>query len=161
LTGRTAPLREDPLERRQPPGHRGLEQRAAAERAAFRQPHLSHLAAIRDVLPADGYFVDEISQIGFFGNVRADQERLYGRQAGATLTTPAIVAPARSFGHRDIAPRTPARLRAVLDEALADHRPPSSTSRCRRPRASRRGATSRPPRRPELRDLRGDRPGSP
>ncbi|HEX7417455.1 MAG TPA: thiamine pyrophosphate-dependent enzyme, partial [Steroidobacteraceae bacterium] len=36
-----------------------------AERTQVVQPQLAYLAAIRDVLPRDGFFVEEISQVGF------------------------------------------------------------------------------------------------
>lgn len=178
----------------------GLKERAAAERAAVMQPHLAYLAAIRDVLPLSGFFVEEISQIGFssyfgfpvddprhfitagyqgtlgfgyptslgvkagnrsapvvslsgdggfmfgsnelatavqhdlgvvavvfdngsFGNVQADQERIFGRQSGAVLTNPDFPAMARSFGCEGYRAESPDQLRATLDKALADDRP--------------------------------------
>jgi acetolactate synthase-1/2/3 large subunit len=177
-----------------------VKDRTAAERAAVLQPHLSYLAAIRDVLPADGFFVEEISQIGFssyfgfpverprhfvtaghqgtlgfgyptslgvkaahrsspvvsvvgdggflfgatelatavqhdlgvvavvfdngsFGNVQADQQRLYGRQSGAALTNPDFVAMARAFGCEAHRAESPDQLRTALSKALTDDRP--------------------------------------
>jgi acetolactate synthase-1/2/3 large subunit len=177
-----------------------LKSRAAAERAAVLQPHLSYLGAIRDVLPADGFFVEEISQIGFssyfgfpvdrprhfvtaghqgtlgfgyptslgvkaanrsspvvsvsgdggflfgaselatavqhdlavvavvfdngaFGNVAADQQRLFGRRSGAVLTNPDFPALARAFGADAHVAESPGQLRAALDKALTADRP--------------------------------------
>jgi acetolactate synthase-1/2/3 large subunit len=39
--------------------------RAAAQAVQKIQPQVDYLRVIRDVLPADGFFVDEVSQIGF------------------------------------------------------------------------------------------------
>jgi acetolactate synthase-1/2/3 large subunit len=178
----------------------GLKERTGAERAAVLQPHLAYLAAIRDVLPADGFFVEEISQIGFsalfgfpvdrprrfitaghqgtlgfgyptslgvkaanrsspvvsvtgdggflfgatelatavqhdlgvvvvvfdnggFGNVQADQQRIYGRQSGAALTNPDFPALARAFGCDAHRVEAPEQLRSALDKALTADRP--------------------------------------
>lgn len=52
-----------------PPQHRDAEiaeAKAAAEHAIQAvQPQLSYLRVIRDVLPRDGFFIEEISQVGF------------------------------------------------------------------------------------------------
>ncbi|WP_280227478.1 thiamine pyrophosphate-dependent enzyme [Nocardia farcinica] len=146
-----------------------------AEIDAYLQPHRDYLAAIRRALPRDGFFVEEVSQIGFasyfsfpvsaprqfvtcgyqgnlgygfptalgvkaahrdravvavsgdggfqfgiqelatavqhrlgvavvvfdnaaFGNVKADQERIYGRAVGSELRNPDFVAVARAYG---------------------------------------------------------------
>ena len=47
--------------------HRGIRAVKAATALEFQkvQPHMDYLAAIRDVLPRDGFFVEEICQIGF------------------------------------------------------------------------------------------------
>ena len=44
---------------------RALKDRKRAEIFDFLQPHLGHLAAIRRALPRDGFFVEEICQVGF------------------------------------------------------------------------------------------------
>jgi acetolactate synthase-1/2/3 large subunit len=57
------------VERAGPPTHRDealAEAKAAAEQAIqVVQPQVNYLRVIRDVLPRDGFFVDEISQVGF------------------------------------------------------------------------------------------------
>jgi acetolactate synthase-1/2/3 large subunit len=164
------------------------------------QPHVGHLAAIRDALPEDGYFVEEISQIGFsshfafpvyrprhfitaghqgtlgfgfptslgvkaahrdapvvsvtgdggflfaatelatavqydlgvvvvvfdngaYGNVLADQQRIYQRDIGSALRNPDFVALAESFGAAGYRAENPDELRGVLDKAIARDRP--------------------------------------
>jgi len=159
------------------------------------QPHLDYLGAIRDVLPRDGFFVEELSQMGFasffgfpvyeprhfitsgyqgtlgfgfptalgvkagnpdkpvvsvtgdggflfgaqelatavqhglgvvtivfnndsYGNVKADQLRLYDRPFGSELRNPDFVALAESFGAHGHRARTPDELRATLARAL-------------------------------------------
>lgn len=154
-----------------------VKSRVAAEQAATLQPHVDYLRAIRTVLPDDGFFVDELSQIGFssvfafpvnqprrfitagaqhtlgygyptslgvkaaypevpvvsvsgdggflfgaselataaqyglgvvaivfdnagYGNVQADQERIYGRQCGAELRNPDFAQMAHTYGVR-------------------------------------------------------------
>jgi acetolactate synthase-1/2/3 large subunit len=57
-------------ERAGAPGPGDAERIAAAKRAAAAavakvQPHVDYLAAIRDVLPRDGFFVEELCQAGF------------------------------------------------------------------------------------------------
>lgn len=42
-----------------------IKRHATAEQNAVLQPHLDYLRAIRDVLPDEGYFVEEVSQMGF------------------------------------------------------------------------------------------------
>ncbi|WP_084635346.1 thiamine pyrophosphate-dependent enzyme [Propionicicella superfundia] len=173
---------------------------AVAARAAGLQPHLGHLAAIRDVLPREGYFVEEICQIGFastfgfpvhdprhfvtagqqgtlgfgyptalgvkaahpgvpvvsvngdggfgfglaelatavqyglgvvaivfdngaYGNVMADQVRIYGRPSGSTLHNPDWVALAASFGARGYRAGDPEGLRRALAEAIERDEP--------------------------------------
>jgi acetolactate synthase-1/2/3 large subunit len=164
------------------------------------QPHVGYLAAIRDALPEDGYFVEEISQIGFssyfafpvhrprhfitaghqgtlgfgfptslgvkaahrdapvvsvtgdggflfaatelatavqhdlgvvvvvfdngaYGNVQADQQRIYQRTIGSALRNPDFVALAESFGADGYRAENPGDLRGVLDKAIARDRP--------------------------------------
>lgn len=171
-----------------------------AGRTSTLQPHMDYLAAIADALPREGYFVEEICQMGFssyfglpvheprhfitagyqgtlgfgyptalgvkaahrdapvvsvngdggfgfglaelatavqyglgvvaivfdneaYGNVKADQERLYGRPSGSTLRNPDWVALAESFGARGYRAEGPAALRAVLDEAIERDEP--------------------------------------
>jgi acetolactate synthase I/II/III large subunit len=55
-----APMRPDRLER-----SRALKERIAAELSAAIAPQLAYLRAIRDVLPDDGVFVDELTQVGY------------------------------------------------------------------------------------------------
>lgn len=163
-------------------------------------PHVDYLSVIREVLPDEGYFVEEISQVGFasiygfpvrrprqyitagcqgtlgfgfptslgvkaarpqapvvsvtgdggflfgvqelatavqfglgvvtivfdnssFGNVKGDQERIYGRQVGVDLLNPDFVALARSFGADGYRAESPDQLRPVLDQALEADRP--------------------------------------
>lgn len=179
----------------------------AAAKAEFRarvarqlRPHVDYLEAIRNALPEDGYFVEEISQVGFsslfafpvyaprhfvtaghqgtlgfgfptalgvkaahrdrqvvsvtgdggflfgatelatavqyglgvvtvvfdngaFGNVQADQGRLFGREVGSTLRNPDFVALARSFGADGSRAENPAALHEALVKALAADRP--------------------------------------
>lgn len=165
------------------------------------QPHMEYLRAIRDVLPRDGFFVEEICQAGFtsyfgfpvfeprsfvtcghqgtlgfgyptslgvkaahpdkpvvsisgdggflfgvqelatavqhrlgvvgivfdngaFGNVMRDQqERFGGRTIGAELRNPDFVKLAESFGMAGYRVDSPARLRGVLEQALAADAP--------------------------------------
>jgi acetolactate synthase-1/2/3 large subunit len=54
-----------------------------------------------------------------YGNVKADQQRLYGRTAGSDLSNPDFVALARSFGADAHTVTDPAGLRPVLDAALS------------------------------------------
>ncbi|RKQ33747.1 thiamine pyrophosphate-dependent enzyme [Kocuria tytonis] len=178
----------------------------AAVKAATRaevaelQPHSSYLDAIRETLPRDGYFVEEVSQIGFasifaleiyeprhfitsgyqgnlgygfqtalgvqaahrdsvvvsvtgdggfmygvqelatavqyglnvitvvfdnhaFGNVQADQVRIYGHGSATELANPDFVALAESFGALGLRATTPDELRAAMAEAVAARRP--------------------------------------
>lgn len=174
----------------------------AATRAEIAEltPHGDYLAAIRDVLPRDGYFVEEVSQIGFasyfaleiyeprhfitcgyqgnlgygfptalgvqaahrdavvvsvtgdggflygvqelatavqyglnvitvvfdnaaFGNVQADQMRIYGHGSATELRNPDFVAMAESFGALGLRATTPDELRTALDEAVRAQRP--------------------------------------
>lgn len=57
------------VDERGPPRHRteALAEAKAAASVAIQaiQPQIAYLQAIRDVLPADGFFVEEISQVGF------------------------------------------------------------------------------------------------
>ena len=172
--------------------------RAATESV---QPQMAYLAAVREVLPRDGFFVEEISQVGFaarfgfpvygprhyvtcgyqdnlgfgfgtalgvkvahpdravvsvsgdggflfglaelatavhhrigvvavvfdngaFGNVQRDQTQSYaGRTIGSDLTNPDFVKLAESFGVRAWEARSPADLRAALEDALAADAP--------------------------------------
>jgi acetolactate synthase-1/2/3 large subunit len=164
------------------------------------QPHVGYLAAIRDALPEAGYFVEEISQIGFssyfafpvhqprhfitaghqgtlgfgfptslgvkaahrdapvvsvtgdggflfaatelatavqydlgvvvvvfdngaYGNVLADQRRIYQRDIGSSLRNPDFVALAESFGADGYRAENPVELRGVLDKAIGRDRP--------------------------------------
>jgi acetolactate synthase-1/2/3 large subunit len=164
------------------------------------QPHVGFLAAIRDAMPEDGYFVEEISQIGFssyfafpvhqprhfitaghqgtlgfgfptslgvkaahrdvpvvsvtgdggflfaatelatavqydlgvvvvvfdngaYGNVLADQRRIYQRDIGSSLRNPDFVALAESFGADGYRAENPVDLRGVLDKAIGRDRP--------------------------------------
>jgi acetolactate synthase I/II/III large subunit len=164
------------------------------------QPHVGYLAAIRDALPEDGYFVEEISQVGFssyfafpvyrprqfitaghqgtlgfgfptslgvkaahrdapvvsvtgdggflfaatdlatavqydlgvvvvvfdngaYGNVLADQRRIYQREIGSTLRNPDFVALAESFGADGYRAASPEELHDVLGKAIGRDRP--------------------------------------
>jgi len=177
-----------------------LKERFDADVARHLRPHADYLAAIRDALPEDGFFVEEISQIGFaavfafpvyaprhyvtsghqgtlgfgfptalgvkaahpdrpvvsvtgdggflfaaaelatavqhglgvatvvfdngaYGNVLADQERLYGRAVGSALRNPDFVALARAFGADGQRAEDPAALRDLLAKALHADRP--------------------------------------
>ncbi|MBL7492417.1 thiamine pyrophosphate-dependent enzyme [Frankia sp. AgW1.1] len=179
----------------------------AAVKARFRadvasrlRPHADYLAAIRAALPEDGYFVEEISQVGFaslfafpvyaprhfvtaghqgtlgfgfptalgvkaahrdrpvvsvtgdggflfgaaelatavqhglgvvtvvfdnsaYGNVKADQDRLFGREVGSVLRNPDFVALAQAFGADGLRVESPDGLRDVVAGALATGRP--------------------------------------
>ncbi len=165
------------------------------------QPQMAYLDVIRDVLPDDGFFVEEISQIGFtarfgfpvykprqyvtcgyqetlgfgfntalgvkvgnpdqavvavcgdgaflfgvqelatavqhginlvtivfnnqsYGNVRRDQQNLYGgRLLGSELTNPDFVKLAESFGVKGYRADTPAELKRALETAFTDDAP--------------------------------------
>ena len=164
------------------------------------QPHSDYLAAIRETLPRDGYFVEEVSQIGFasifalevyeprhfitsgyqgnlgygfqtalgvqaanrdsvvvsvtgdggflygvqelatavqhglnlitvvfdnqaFGNVQADQVRIYGHGSATELAHPDFVALAESFGALGLRATSPDELRTAMTEAIAARRP--------------------------------------
>lgn len=165
------------------------------------QPQMAYLDVIRDVLPDDGFFVEEISQIGFtarfgfpvykprqyvtcgyqetlgfgfntalgvkvgnpdqavvavcgdgaflfgvqelatavqhginlvtivfnnqsYGNVRRDQQNLYGgRLLGSELTNPDFVKLAESFGAKGYRADTPAELKRALETAFTDDAP--------------------------------------
>ena len=177
-----------------------IKRQAAASQAAVLQPHLDYLQAIRQVLPDDGYFVEEVSQIGFssffgfpvndprhfitsghqsnlgfgyptslgvkaahpqspvvsvtgdggflfgatelatavqyelgvvaivfdnqaYGNVMADQMRIFGRDMASSLRSPDFVSLARAFGADGYGATSPAELRSVLDNALERDRP--------------------------------------
>ncbi|HYO85704.1 MAG TPA: thiamine pyrophosphate-dependent enzyme [Dermatophilaceae bacterium] len=159
------------------------------------QPHVDYLRAIRDVLPDEGFLVEEITQVGFvsylafpvtrprqfitagcqgtlgfgfptalgvkaafpeapvvslagdggflfgamelatavqyglgvvvvlfdnaaYGNVKADQQRIYGRPFGSDLVNPDFVAMARSFGADGYESSGPEELRTTLATAL-------------------------------------------
>ncbi len=58
-----------------------------------------------------------------YGNVKADQQRLYGRTAGSDLVNPDFVALARSFGVDACTVTDPDGLRPVLDAALSKDHP--------------------------------------
>jgi acetolactate synthase-1/2/3 large subunit len=60
---------------------------------------------------------------GGFGNVQADQQRIYGRQSGAALTNPDFPALARAFGCDAHRVEAPEQLRSALDKALTADRP--------------------------------------
>lgn len=172
--------------------------RSVNERLLHLQPHVGHLAAIRRALPADGYLVEEICQVGFssyfafpverprsfitcghqgtlgfgfptalgvkaadtsrpvvsisgdggfmfaaqelatavqeqlhvvaivfnnesYGNVLADQQRMFGRAIGSRLRNPDFVALAHAFGARGVRATTSEELeRAVRDGIDAD-----------------------------------------
>lgn len=177
----------------------GIKEKARREIAELK-PHADYLAAIREVLPRDGYFVEEVSQIGFasyfafdvydprhfitcgyqgnlgygfptalgvqaahrdsvvvsvtgdggfmygvqelatavqhglnviavvfdngaFGNVQADQVRIYGHGSGTELRNPDFVAMAESFGALGLRATTPEELRSAMAEAVAAKRP--------------------------------------
>lgn len=178
----------------------------AAVRAQFAseldelQPHANYLGAIRAALPADGFFVEEISQMGFssifglpverprefitggcqgalgfgyptalgvkaafperavisvngdggflfgaselatavqyglgvvaivfdnaaYGNVKADQLRIYGRTVGSELVNPDFVALAESYGARGVRAENPDELQASIEEAIELNQP--------------------------------------
>ena len=161
---------------------------------------ISEFAAIRETLPRDGYFVEEVSQIGFasifalevyeprhfitsgyqgnlgygfqtalgvqaahrdsvvvsvtgdggflygvqelatavqhglnlitvvfdnqaFGNVQADQVRIYGHGSATELANPDFVALAESFGALGLRATSPDELRTAMTEAIAARRP--------------------------------------
>ena len=152
----------------------GIKEKARREIAELK-PHADYLAAIREVLPRDGYFVEEVSQIGFasyfalgvqaahrdsvvvsvtgdggfmygvqelatavqyglnvitvvfdngaFGNVQADQVRIYGHGSGTELRNPDFVAMAESFGALGLRATTPEELGSAMAEAVAAKRP--------------------------------------
>ncbi|WP_045878680.1 thiamine pyrophosphate-dependent enzyme [Pseudofrankia sp. DC12] len=177
-----------------------VKSRFQADVASRLRPHADYLAAIRAALPEDGYFVEEISQVGFaslfafpvyaprhfvtaghqgtlgfgfptalgvkaahrdrpvvsvtgdggflfgaaelatavqyglgvvtvvfdngaYGNVKADQDRLFGREAGSVLRNPDFVALARAFGADGARAESPGDLGAVLATALSTGRP--------------------------------------
>ncbi|WP_432511482.1 thiamine pyrophosphate-dependent enzyme [Kineococcus sp. SYSU DK001] len=164
------------------------------------KPHADHLAAIRAALPADGFFVEEVSQVGFssyfafdveeprrfitsghqstlgfgfptalgvkaahrtspvvsvtgdggfqfalqelatavqfglgvvtvvfdngaYGNVRADQQRLFGRPFASDLRNPDLLALARSFGAEAVQAQDPDALGDAVEAALAKDLP--------------------------------------
>lgn len=58
-----------------------------------------------------------------YGNVKADQQRLYGRTSGSELANPDFVALARSFGVDACSVTDPTGLRPVLDAAPAKDHP--------------------------------------
>ncbi|MGV9712822.1 thiamine pyrophosphate-dependent enzyme [Gordonia sp. NPDC003424] len=168
------------------------------EMDAWLQPHRDHLAAIRRALPRDGFFVDEVSQVGFssyfsfpvdaprqfitcghqgnlgygfptalgvkaahrdsavvsvtgdggfqfgiqelatavqhrlgvvvvvfdnsaYGNVKADQTRIYDNAVGSTLHNPDFVALARAYGaHGETVTTSDGLERAVRDGIARD-----------------------------------------
>ncbi|WP_328814129.1 thiamine pyrophosphate-dependent enzyme [Rhodococcus sp. NBC_00297] len=170
----------------------------AIEIDAWLQPHRDYLAAIRRALPDDGFFVEEVSQIGFssyfsfpvdeprrfitcghqsnlgfgfptalgvkagnrnsvvvsvtgdggfqfsiqelatavqyrlgvivvvfdngaFGNVKADQHRLFGREVGSTLHNPDFEALALAYGAHVARAETPDELeRAIVTASASD-----------------------------------------
>lgn len=171
-----------------------------AQRVSSLQPHVSYLEAIREALPADGFFVEEICQIGFtsqfafpvyeprhfitsgsqgtlgfgyptslgvkaanpdaavvsvngdggfgfglaelatavqhhlgvvavvfdneaYGNVQADQLRIYGRGSGSTLRNPDWVGLARSFGATGYRVDDPDALYESVQQAISADRP--------------------------------------
>jgi acetolactate synthase-1/2/3 large subunit len=177
-----------------------IKRRFRAEVASRLRPHADYLAAIRAALPEDGYFVEEISQVGFaslfafpvyaprhfvtaghqgtlgfgfptalgvkaahrdrpvvsvtgdggflfgaaelatavqhglgvvtvvfdnsaYGNVKADQDRLFGRDVGSVLRNPDFVALAQAFGADGVRVESPGDLRDVVAGALATGRP--------------------------------------
>jgi acetolactate synthase I/II/III large subunit len=60
---------------------------------------------------------------GAYGNVRADQQRIYQRTIGSTLRNPDFVALAESFGADGYRAENPAELRGVLEKAIGRDRP--------------------------------------
>jgi acetolactate synthase-1/2/3 large subunit len=163
-------------------------------------PHTDYLSAIREALPRDGFFVEEVSQIGFssffaidmfeprhfitcgyqgnlgygfptalgvqagnrdkvvisvtgdggfmygaqelatavqnglnlitivfnnaaFGNVKADQLRIYGQESASELHNPDFVAFAESFGALGLKAHTPAELKRSIEQAIEAQRP--------------------------------------
>ncbi|MDR6639624.1 thiamine pyrophosphate-dependent enzyme [Paenarthrobacter nitroguajacolicus] len=163
-------------------------------------PHADYLGSIREALPYDGFFVEEVSQIGFssffgidmfeprrfitcgyqgnlgygfptalgvqagnrdkvvisvtgdggflygaqelatavqhglnvitvvfnnaaFGNVKADQLRIYGQESASELHNPDFVAFAESFGALGLHAHTPAELKSAIQEAIEAKRP--------------------------------------
>lgn len=173
---------------------------ANREEVAKLTPHSNYLASIRSALPHDGYFVEEISQIGFasyfameifeprhfitcgyqgnlgfgfptalgvqagnrdkvvvsvtgdggfmyaaqelatavqyglnvitivfnngaFGNVKADQLRIYGQGSASELHNPDFVRFAESFGALGLKAHTPNELKSTIKHAIAARRP--------------------------------------
>ncbi|MFE4079968.1 thiamine pyrophosphate-dependent enzyme [Paenarthrobacter sp. YIM B13468] len=163
-------------------------------------PHTDYLSAIREALPRDGFFVEEVSQIGFssffaiemfeprhfitcgyqgnlgfgfptalgvqagnrdkvvisvtgdggfmygaqelatavqyglnvitivfnnaaFGNVKADQLRIYGQETASGLRNPNFVTFAESFGALGLKAQTPAELKRAIEQAIEAQRP--------------------------------------
>ena len=176
-----------------------VKERARAEIARL-TPHSEYLAAIRAALPRDGYFVEEVSQIGFasyfaldvyeprhfitggyqgnlgygfptalgvqaahrdavvvsvtgdggfmygvqelatavqfglnvvtvvftnnaFGNVQADQVRIYGHGSATELVNPDFVAMAESFGALGLRATSPSELGPAIEQAVHAKRP--------------------------------------
>ena len=60
---------------------------------------------------------------GAFGNVQADQVRIYGHGSGTELRNPDFVAMAESFGALGLRATTPEELGSAMAEAVAAKRP--------------------------------------
>ncbi len=58
-----------------------------------------------------------------FGNVKGDQQRIYGRPVGADLVNPDFVSLARAYGADGYEVNGPDELRSTLDQALTNDRP--------------------------------------
>ncbi|MFW0772281.1 thiamine pyrophosphate-dependent enzyme [Paenarthrobacter nitroguajacolicus] len=173
---------------------------AKAKEIAGLTPHADYLRAIREALPRNGFFVEEVSQIGFssffaidmfeprhfitcgyqgnlgygfptalgvqagnrdkvvisvtgdggfmygvqelatavqhglnlitivfnnsaFGNVKADQLRIYGQESASELHNPDFVALAESFGALGLKAHTPEELKHSIEQAIEAQRP--------------------------------------
>lgn len=188
------------------PGRESRHEEFAAVKAAKKReiagltPHADYLGSIREALPRDGFFVEEVSQIGFssffaidifeprhfitcgyqgnlgygfptalgvqagnrdkvvisvtgdggfmygaqelstavqhglnvitivfnnaaFGNVKADQLRIYGQESASELHNPDFVALAESFGALGLKAHTPDELKKAIGKAIGAQRP--------------------------------------
>jgi hypothetical protein len=89
-------------------------------------PQLTYLDVIRELLPRDGFFVPELSQVGFtsYGNVLRDQRMSFANRIhGALLDNPDFKMLAKSFGVDGYRVASPPELRPVLRQVLGTNVP--------------------------------------